>query len=164
MRGSTLNPYAPPNSLANHLPNKVDYRIEETAIGTWRLFTYKNGRSFQEFTTHVKLGGVPIYHFTSGRCPETGRSKVAFGVIAIGRFAVGLVAIGQLSLGVIGIGQATLGLAAGFGQLALGSLAFGQLAIAPLFAFGQFAIAYQAVGQLAAGIVVSGGLTYPLLP
>ena len=158
------NPFAAPQGPVNQLPPQVDYRIQETAYGTWRSFMYENGSTYQEFTSHARLGDLPFLHYTTGKSPETGRSTTAHGVIAIGRFAKGLIAIGQVASGFITVGQASFGVIS-FGQLAIGVTAVGQAAVAGLAALGQFAASgYVAVGQLAAGVVAHGVWAYPFPP
>lgn len=158
------NPYADTTSAPeNLLFREVEYRIEQTRFGEWRGFMYEDRTAYHEFTSHAKVAGIPLVHYTQGKCPETGRRKVARGVIAVGRIAVGFLAVGQASLGMIGVGQATFGFLFGLGQLALGGTAIGQGAIGAAFALGQFAVGYLAVGQLAAGVHATGMLVWELL-
>ena len=103
----------------NLLLRDVEYRVEETWLGTWRSFMYPNGQVFAEFVSHEDILGVPLIHFTRGKCPETGRRIVARGIIAVGRLAVGVVAIGHASAGVVAVGQLAIGLAFGLGPLSL---------------------------------------------
>lgn len=138
-------------TLTNMLLEPVEYKITETPRGVWREHLSPSGQVFREFTSHATLLGIPLVHYTSGRCPETGRRKVARGVFAVGRVAVGFVAVGQASLGLIAIGQLALGVIFGLGQAATGMACLGQLAIAGWFAFGQLAIAYVAIGQFGIG-------------
>src|SRR5437868_9866342 len=86
-------------------PEEIAYTTDETGLGVWRRFTYPNGQVFAEFVSHQWLLGLPLVHFTWGRCPETGRRVVATGIVAVGRLARGVVAIGHASVGVIAIGQ-----------------------------------------------------------
>ncbi|MCK7487304.1 MAG: hypothetical protein MZU97_18695 [Bacillus subtilis] len=83
----------------NMLLDRVEYKIERTRLGEWRRFLYPNGMSFAEFTSHERFLGLPLVHYTSGICPETGSRKIAKGVIAIGRIAAGICAVGQASAG-----------------------------------------------------------------
>jgi len=136
--------------MANLLLKDVQYRIEENFYGTWKRYLYPTGSRFTEFRTHTCFFGLPLLHFTFGVCPETGRRKVARGVIAIGRLAMGVLAFGQASLGVIALGQAGIGILA-LAQAGLGIFAIGQLAVALRFALGQLAIGYIAVGQFGYG-------------
>lgn len=157
------NPYATPQQPKNYLPVEIDYRIQETGFGTWRSFLYEDKTTFQEFTSHATIAGLPLVHYVAGKSPETGRSKLARGVIAIGRFAIGGFACGQVACGIITVGQASFGLGLGIGQLAIGGVAIGQAAISAYFALGQFAFGYHAIGQFAAGVNVTGQMVYRLL-
>jgi len=137
--------------MGNTLLEEVVYKIETTRCGTWRRYGYVDGTSYQEFTSHKVLFGLPLVHYTCGRNPETGRRRVAKGIVAVGRLAFGFVAIGHASLGLIAIGQLALGVAFGLGQLGTGAIALGQFALGPGLAFGQFAAGYVAAGQFVAG-------------
>lgn len=137
--------------MRNLLNEPVDYRIERTARGTWKRYLYPDGRSYVEFISHGRFGEWPLIHFTSGICPETGRRKVAKGVLAFGRVAVGGVAFGQAAFGLVAIGQLGLGLLFGLGQAAAGYVGIGQLALGIEFGLGQLATGATAIGQLAYG-------------
>jgi hypothetical protein len=137
--------------MKNLLFEKIEYKIDETPRGVWRRYLYPDGQLFEEFVSHRWVSGVPMLHYTRGRCPETGKLVVARGVVAIGRLAVGVVAIGQASMGVIAIGQLALGLMFGLGQATTGVFAIGQLAVGLLVGLGQFATGYVTIGQLAFG-------------
>jgi hypothetical protein len=137
--------------VQNVLQQPVDYKIEQTSFGTWRRFLSPSGLAYAEFTSHQKYFGLPLISYTSGRCPETGRRKLANGIVAVGRFAVGVVPIGQVAIGVFPIGQLSLGLVLGVGQLATGLFAVGQAAIGVVFGFGQLATGVVAIGQIALG-------------
>jgi len=137
--------------MVNMLLENPEYKIEQTATGVWRHYGYENGRSFHEFKSNAIFMGLPLIHYTSGICPETGRRIVAQGIIAIGRIACGVVAIGQASIGVIAIGQLAIGLLFGLGQLATGIGAVAQAAFGVYFGLGQVATGYIAIGQLAFG-------------
>ena len=128
--------------LENLQNQPIDWKTTETGFFTVKSFVYPSGLPFLEYTSHAKVGNWPLVHITLGRSPETGRRKMATGVIAIGRIAMGVLPIGQLALG--------LGLALGQGAFSL-SAAIGQVAVAPLFAAGQMVAAYAAIGQLALG-------------
>jgi hypothetical protein len=137
--------------MDNLLLEDVQYKIEETNFGTWRKFMYTNGTSFHEFKSHATLFGLPLIHYTYGRCPETGKRVMAKGIIALGRFACGFIAIGHISFGLVAIGQIAIGLIFGLGQLSTGLAAAGQVAIAAFLGLGQLATGYIAIGQLALG-------------
>jgi hypothetical protein len=136
---------------ANLLLSEIEYKYETTQWGEWRRFKYEDGRIFEEFISHRRLFGLPLFHFTRGKSPETGKRVIAKGVVAIGRLAVGILAIGQASAGLFAIGQLSIGLLFGLGQACTGCFALGQLAIACVFAVGQFSLGYAAIGQLAIG-------------
>jgi hypothetical protein len=137
--------------MGNLLLEKVEYKIEETKFGTWLRYMYVNGTSFHEFKSRTIVFGLPLVHFTYGRCPETGRRKIAKGIIAVGRLACGFIAIGHASLGLLAIGQLAIGIILGLGQLSSGLVALGQGAIAAYLGLGQFVIGYAAIGQCALG-------------
>jgi len=137
--------------MKNLLLENVEYKFDETPRGVWRRFVYPDGRLFEEFTSHRRLFGVPLLHYTRGKCPETGRRIVARGIIAVGRVAVGVIALGHASVGIIALGQLAIGVLLGLGQAATGVLALGQLAVAALFGLGQVATGYVAVGQFGFG-------------
>jgi hypothetical protein len=140
-------------------PEGIDYKIQKTPRGIWKSFVYPTGHDYLEFTSHATLFGLPVLHVTVGVNPETGRRKVARGVIGIGRIASGIIAIGQLAYGVIGIGHLGMGLL-GIGQGAIGLMAIGQLAIGPVLAMGQIAVGLIAIGQLAVGRMVLAQVGY----
>jgi hypothetical protein len=137
--------------MKNMLLEKVEYKIEKTNLGTWRSFVYPTGEYFSEFTSHNTMLGLPLLHYTRGKCPETGRRIVAKGIIAVGRLATGVLAIGHASFGVLAIGQLALGLIFGLGQASSGALAIGQLALGLYFGIGQIATGIIAIGQIGIG-------------
>ena len=137
--------------MRNMFLEKPEYKIEQTATGVWRHYGYENGTSFHEFKSNATWMGLLLIHYTSGKCPETGRRICAKGVIAIGRVACGIIAIGHASIGIIAIGQLAIGLVFGLGQVATGVAAVAQVAIGVYFGLGQLAIGYIAIGQIAFG-------------
>ncbi len=144
----------------NLLLEDVTYKIEKTDFGIWRRFAYTNGDLFEEFKSHNRFMGLPLLHYTRGKCPETGKRIVAKGIIAIGRLAVGGLAIGHASAGLISIGQLAIGLLFGLGQASTGLYAIGQLALAYTFGFGQLVTGYTAIGQFALGKYVLAQLGF----
>ena len=146
--------------MKNLLLENVEYQMETTNFGVWHRFVYPNGAYFAEFKSHAIFFGLPLLHYTRGKCPETGRRVVAKGVIALGRLAMGILAIGQASFGIIAIGQAGLGLLLGLGQGATGLYAIGQAAIGLMFGLGQIATGEIAIGQLAYGKYVLAQIGY----
>jgi hypothetical protein len=92
-----------------------------------------------EYRSKAELLGWPLIHIASGIDRETGRFRVAKGIVAIGNFAVGLVALGGMSAGVLSVGGLTLGLLS-FGGVAGGVVALGGVALALFLAVGGVAI------------------------
>jgi hypothetical protein len=137
--------------MKNLLLESVEYQVEETPRGVWKRFVYPSGEYYAEFLSYTTLFGLPLLHYTRGRCPETGRRKVAKGFIAIGRMAVGVIALGQASAGIVAFGQASLGLLFCMAQAGAGLTALGQVAIGVYFGAGQLATGMTAIGQLALG-------------
>ena len=114
-------------------------------------------RTYYEFTSHLRVLGMPLVHIAWGRNPVTGKLAVARGFIAVGQVAIGVISIGQLSVGFLSIGQLSLGLWAALGQAAIGFLAIGQLAVGLRAAIGMLAVAFHAVGMITAGGTCVGG-------
>jgi hypothetical protein len=147
--------------MGNVLLEEVEYKIEETDFGVWRRYVYPNGTSFHEFKSRKRMFGLPLVHFTYGRCPETGRRVWARGVIAVGCFAHGIVSVGMVSIACLAVGLAAVGIAAiglvgvglvfGLGQFSTGLVALGQMAIGVFFGAGQMATGYVGIGQIALG-------------
>lgn len=142
--------------MGNLLLEDVEYRIDQTRRGAWRRYVYPDGTQFAEYKTHATWMGLPVVHYTRGKCPETGKRIVARGVFALGRIAVGVVAAGQASFGVVAIGQLGIGLLIGFAQLGTGVFAIGQVALGLVLGVGQVATGYFAVGQIGIGYYVLG--------
>lgn len=137
---------------SNLLLQQVEYAHSSTSRGAWRRYLYPTGQMFAEYTSHARVGGIPLVHITWGVSPETGRRVTARGVVAVGRRAVGVVALGQVAAGVIAIGQLALGVALGLGQAATGALALGQAALGAAAAIGQVAwSAFVTVAQVGGG-------------
>jgi hypothetical protein len=138
-------------SMKNLLLEQIEYKIEKTERGTWRRYVYPTGEYFSEFVSHKRMFGLPLVHYTRGKCPETGRRIVAKGIIAVGRLAAGVLAIGHASFGLLAIGQLALGLFFGLGQASSGMYALGQVAIGFYFGIGQIATGVTAIGQIGIG-------------
>jgi hypothetical protein len=137
--------------MKNLLLENVDYKIETTNFGVWRRFLYPHGAYFAEFKSHAAFLGLPLFHYTRGKCPETGKRVIAKGVLAVGRLAMGILAIGHASFGIIAIGQLGLGLLLGLGPGATGLYAIGQFVVGLMFGLGQIATGEITIGQLAYG-------------
>ncbi len=108
-----------------------------------------------EYRTRRTLWGLPLVHLATGWDPETGRKRIAKGVLAVGDVAVGVVAVGAVAAGGVAAGGIALGLAA-LGGAAVGVLlAVGGLAVG-LVAVGGLAVGYHAVGGMAFGVHALG--------
>ena len=140
--------------MSNVRLKEIDFKTEETALGTWKHYLSESGQPYHEFTSRHRFAGIPLVHYTAGRNPESGSTKMAIGLIAIGQKACGVIAIGQLSFGLIAIGQLALGLAVGLGQGCTGLFALGQFSLGAIAGIGQFAIGTVAIGQKALGYYV----------
>jgi len=104
-----------------------------------------------EYVSRSEVMGFPLLHIVRGLDPETGRVRVARGIIAIGNIAIGVFALGGVSMGIFSIGGVTLGLIA-LGGFAGGVVALGGMAIGALAAAGGMALSLGlAVGGLALG-------------
>jgi hypothetical protein len=140
--------------MSNLLLEKIEYRVDKTRRGVWRRYLYPNGQSFTEYRSNRTWFGLPLLHYTSGICPETGRRVMVRGIVAVGRSACGGLAVGQVAFGLIAVGQLAVGGLFGLGQAASGLPAIGQLAVGAVFALGQISCGYTAIGQFALGYYV----------
>jgi tRNA A-37 threonylcarbamoyl transferase component Bud32 len=109
-----------------------------------------------DYRSKATLWGLPLLHVTSGIDPQTGRVRVAKGIIAIGDRAKGVVAFGGLAMGGFAFGGMAIGVFA-FGGGALGLVSVGGGVIALLAAIGGGAIAPIALGGGAIGYLAFGG-------
>jgi hypothetical protein len=109
-----------------------------------------------EYKSQATLFGLPLVHIAQGIDPQTGRPRVARGIIAVGNVAFGVVALGGVAFGGLAIGGMAVGvlalggMAAGFAALGGMSfalwLALGGMAISLQYAFGGLAVAPHALG------------------
>jgi hypothetical protein len=119
-----------------------------------------------DYSSSFTFLGLPLVSIATGIDPETGRKRVAKGVIAIGDLAVGFVAIGGAAfggialggaaVGFIGIGGAAVGILLALGGAAFGGVALGGTAVG-LVAIGGGAVGYYALGGWAFGEWALGG-------
>ena len=93
-----------------------------------------------EWSTKTHLFGMPLVHIARGYDPETGRPRIACGIVAIGDVAVGGIAIGGISLGGIAVGGISVGLASA-----------GGIALALWLALGAVSVGMQPYGVVAIG-------------
>ncbi len=112
-----------------------------------------------DFRSKAMLCGLPWLHVATGIDPDTGRRRVASGIIAIGNVARGWVALGGLAIGGIAFGGLAVGVIA-FGGLGLGLLALGGMAVGLIAAFGGGAVGPIAIGGGGIGYYGFGGGTY----
>ncbi len=102
-----------------------------------------------EYRSRQKLFGLPLVHIARGFDPQTGRPRVAKGILAIGNVAIGVFALGGLAVGGVAFGGLSLGLCA-LGGIAIGGVSFGGLALALYLAAGGMAVSLQyALGGMA---------------
>lgn len=160
MHKDAASRYASPSEMAQDLERALRgvpvLAPRPTGVGAflaaWRRATATGGLVFRSQATWL---GMPVVHVAFGVDPETGRTRTARGVFAVGGRASGIVAVGGSANGVVAVGGMALGLVS-FGGMAAGGLAFGGLACG-LLALGGFAIGGVALGGFAIGYVASGG-------
>jgi hypothetical protein len=100
----------------------------------------------REYRSEATLFGLPLVHVATGIDPQTGRKRVAKGILAVGDVAVGVFALGGVAFGGVT-----------FGGVALGLVSLGGLALGLLLALGGAAVGGVAVGGGAVGLVAVGG-------
>jgi len=109
-----------------------------------------------DYRSKASLFGLPLLHVTSGADPETGRERIAKGIIAIGGRARGVIAFGGVATGGIAMGGVAIGVIS-LGGLATGLFAFGGMSVGLIGAFGGMALAPVAIGGGALGYYSFGG-------
>ncbi len=110
---------------------------------------FRGGFWGYEYKSSRTLFGWPLVHIAQGIDPNTGRPRVARGIIAVGNIAVGGLAVGGLSLGVFALGGLGLGFLV-FGGISVGVLALGGVALGLYLAVGGLAVSLNyAIGGLA---------------
>lgn len=101
-----------------------------------------------EYRSKIEIAGWPLVHIAQGVDPETGRPRVARGIVALGGIAIGVFAMGGLAVGAFAIGGVSLGLLA-FGGMAAGGVAAGGVSVAYYFAAGGMALSlHYAIGGM----------------
>jgi len=119
-------------------------------VGMRRVYGY-------EYKSPQTLFGLPLVHIAQGLDPQTGRLRVARGIIAVGNVAFGLVALGGVAFGGVAVGGLAVGVLA-LGGMAAGFAALGGMAFALWLALGGMAISLQyAIGGLALAPHALGG-------
>ena len=111
-----------------------------------------------EYRSKEQINGWPLIHINVGTNPETGKARVAKGVVAIGNSAFGVVAMGGAAFGVVTLAGFGLGIIslAGF---AAGIIAFGPVALGYEYALGAVVLsAKTAIGVIDLAQTFLGGL------
>lgn len=113
-----------------------------------------------EYRSKGEAFGWPWIHVAYGLDPDTGRPRVAKGVIAVGNIAIGGLAIGGIAVGGLALGGMGLGVLAIGGMAAGGAvlggvalavyLAIGGIALSGMYGIGGLALAPHALGALGA--------------
>ena len=88
-----------------------------------------------EYRSKEEINGLPLIHINIGTHPETGRPRVAKGVVAIGNIAFGVVSIGVAAFGVVTLAVFGLGVVS-LASLAIGIIALGAVALGYEVALG----------------------------
>ena len=101
-----------------------------------------------EFRSKEEINGWPLIHINLGLNPETGRPRVAKGVVAIGNIAFGVVSIGAAAFGAVTLAAFGLGVVS-LASFAIGIVALGAVALGYEYAFG--AVVQSA--QIAIGVI-----------
>jgi hypothetical protein len=120
----------------------LDGRSRQAVVGPGAYWGY-------EYRSSLEILGWPLIHIAQGIDPDTGRPRVARGIIAIGNIAIGLFAVGGLALGGFAMGGLGLGVVA-LGGIAVGWVALGGMALALYLAVGGLAVSLMyGIGGLA---------------
>ncbi len=112
-----------------------------------------------EYKSKTEWFGLPLVHITSGTDLQTGKRRVAKGILAIGDVAKGVFAFGGAAYGAFAFGGFAVGgfTCAGCG---IGLFSYGGLALGLVGAYGGLAVAPVALGGLAAGYYACGGAAF----
>jgi len=147
------------------LESKPEMRFQQASVMKTRVEAVASGESVPmpqvrgwdlNYRSKAEWFGLPLLHVTSGLDPETGRERLAKGIIAIGGRAKGVVAFGGVACGGIAFGGMATGVVA-VGGLAIGVISYGGLALALAAAVGGLAMAAVAIGGAAIGYFSYGG-------
>jgi len=109
-----------------------------------------------DYRSKTTLFGLPLVHIADGVDPETGRVRVARGIIAIGSEAHGVIAIGGMAIGAIALGGLAIG-GLTIGGLGMGLWAFAGCAMGLIGAWGGVAVGPISMGGAAIGYYAKGG-------
>ncbi|MEW5692283.1 MAG: hypothetical protein AB1765_03190 [Candidatus Hydrogenedentota bacterium] len=120
--------------------NEMEKRLQNIEEKLDQVLRTKSTCGF-EYKSKKTLWGYPLVHIVHGIWldSQTGKFRIAKGIIAIGNISIGLISVGGISIGVFCLGGLT------FGLLSLGGLAVGYIAI------GGVAIGAKVIGGLVIG-------------
>jgi len=150
------------------LETKPELRFQQASVMKTRVEAVAPGDAVStpqvrgwdlNYRSKTEWFGLPLLNVTSGLDPDTGRERLAKGIIAIGGRAKGVVAFGGVACGGIAFGGMATGVIA-VGGLAIGVISYGGLALALAAAVGGLAIAAIAIGGAAIGYFSYGGGAY----
>lgn len=113
----------------------------------------------REYKSRLAIGGLPLVHIAHGIDPQTGRTRVAKGIIAMGEVAVGVLAVGNMAFGAVAFGGIAGGLVSCGGISIAIFLAVGGLAMGG-FSFGAVSLGVISLGGAAAGLYSFGGVVW----
>ena len=129
----------------------------ETISGLRQLPPHIQRMYGYEYRSKAEIFGWPLVHIAKGIDPQTGKKRIAKGIIAVGDIAIGLLALGGVAIGGTALGGCAIGLIT-FGGASLGLLvAIGGGAIGLGLSMGGLAVGSVAVGGLAVGVFAYGG-------
>jgi hypothetical protein len=117
--------------------------LDGREVPDWRAVVGSSAYTGYEYRSTLELFGWPLIHIAYGFDLNTGRQRVAKGVIAVGNVAIGGLAIGGVALGGVAVGGVALG-----GMAVALYLAAGGMAISALYAAGGLALAPHAIDSL----------------
>jgi len=101
-----------------------------------------------EYRSKEEINGWPLIHINIGIDPDTGRPRVAKGVVAIGNIAFGVVSIGAVAFGVVTLAAFGLGIVS-LASVAIGIVALGAVALGYEYAFGAVVLSAKfAIGAI----------------
>ena len=112
-----------------------------------------------EYKSKTEWFGLSLVHIAYGMDLQTGKTRVAKGILAIGNVAKGVFAFGGAAYGGFAFGGLAVGVVA-IGGLGIGLFSFAGLALALVFAYGGLAVAPVALGGFAAGYYACGGAAF----
>ena len=98
------------------------------------MTTLTNRKDF-EYRSNEDINGLPLIHINIGTDSNTGRPRVAKGVVAIGNIAIGVVSIGVVAFGVVSLAVFGLGVVS-LASVAIGIIALGVVASGYEYAVG----------------------------